>query len=505
MSEFRHLGFETMEPRLAKAIDLDALLATTSDQLDLLNEDRTGLESHLQQFQDSMAKADGPTEPVLTFESGVDTQVRLRVEVVNANNRLVQTLADDEIYHARVFAQDVRTRPPTDGSQIETLWGGVFAATLDVEFSENGVPSGPAVFNPGIVAAASSGEAFGNALKDIEIRGTSVNPVGQSEQYLFDVPFTVKSSAQSTSIRVTPSTTTDESILVFNAEGPVDLNAIAGRDLSIQRQPAAPINAASEPLLLPGRTKPAASIDALIEQVERVSGFGKSMVSFRSRPLRIDTQSIDHITKRSGEQVPPVDLPSNTEPSNAAGDGYRRENDKPLLKTDQRNDGHGLFFDERMFLEGSLALPHFSRFSLRFRLYDAVDWAALQADDQDSGPDDDDSNAWINIAEILRPKSNPSQWQAKIDAVVQQDGRRRQDDEPMPGDSGLAAEATMGLAMKFDVGPVLRDKSTTDLLSDAVPPDDDGVAAERNPGRDLPMLANGPPIASRDVVATKTN
>ncbi len=117
--------------------------------------------------------------PIAASHAQILGQVRLEVDNLSGNP--ISSIGQGGDFLLKGFVRDVEPPHPP--------FGGVFGATFDVPFSANLVtPTGPIAFGS-FFALSRTGSFLPGEIHDVGGYSSSLSPPGQSEQFLFSIPF----------------------------------------------------------------------------------------------------------------------------------------------------------------------------------------------------------------------------------------------------------------------------------------------------------------------------
>lgn len=175
----------------------------------------------------------------------------IRSEVRDASGSLVTELEVGQEYSLLIYVQDTRSLSQAFGS---TQARGVFAAYLDVFFSDNITPIGQAEFSNDFQAAQRSGALDSNAtsngvwIRNIGALGpipTDGRGVGDAEQFLLATPFRVESGGSDAVIQVLPAQDNPEPLLLYGADDIVPNSNVVPASLNLAPVPSVPVDSPS--------------------------------------------------------------------------------------------------------------------------------------------------------------------------------------------------------------------------------------------------------------------
>ncbi|WP_182868547.1 hypothetical protein [Stieleria mannarensis] len=465
MNQKRTLTLERLETRLALAVDGPLTLVTELDdrpgdpgglaallkQIDILSSQRQDdLESDL--------NAPAPLSGERTL--GSDAAVRLRVEILDPDGRSVESAVTGGLYSAKVFVRDVRDFAVSDKNV-----GGVFQAILDLDFGDNARPAGPPIFSDGFPILRQYGTLVGNALQGIGAVSDYASGSWQVEQFLMAVPFVVEDPARPTQLNVSPSISSSESMLLFGLNAPLPPSGIGAGSATLQPIPVAtsPPPQASAPPVDPTPVKPpdghpgtdsAESLSPDPTITESVStliafrpaepiDFGRTVDAAWPR-LELDDKDEDDedlMELPMPQKANPMTLGEDTATSDAADDDQEeREVDT------EASESTGLFFDERLLIEGAFVEPLLSPFRLQFQRYRETDSGEsndVSVADDPPMPEHDPA-AWVDIAVMLRSRGHDA---TTSHAYVDVAGNQTRDRPNSANDVGRE------FAIRFEIDP----------------------------------------------------
>ncbi|WP_430454056.1 hypothetical protein [Rhodopirellula europaea] len=417
MTQFRRLCFECMEPRIPlathafgspseiNASDLARLLET--------NDAESILRSLVQQTDPSAGMQDtaSPITPIAQSQYH-GSEVRLSVLLADEDRQPVDQFNPDQVYLASVFVEETR---------VDTLRaGGVFQAFVDVQFSENIVPAGDVTFGPAFNAEMGKGSIESTRLIGVGSMVNVFKPTQQASHLLFEIPFVISGSDSPTFIRVTPSASTLEPILLFNRDEAIPKDAVFPASVNLPVSNSTILTAQEvslTPIAVPPSAAPPTSppnfgsgldlnYTRIVPSLNNANPYASKLV----RSLSLDrnvSEAIADWQRRLRETDQQDDLFELQFPK----EGLLDLADEPMLNLDayadksddaDENSESVLFFDERLFLEANFVSPWASQLRLHFRIF----------------PTDSESGSTIEVKKKSRQHSRPADGLVDIAVIL---------------------------------------------------------------------------------------
>lgn len=443
-----------------------------------------------------------PPEKPDRIDLGSQQAVRLRIEVVDELGQVVTEFEVGGQYELRVFVQDIR-----DPQTLNVNSGGIFAANVDLQFSDNIAPSGSVTFGNGFRNNQTTWTPIGSRIENVGGIVSRIEPPGQQEQFLFETHFTVQSDATSAAISALPAQRNEEALLVFGLDYPVPPeNIVPGnvafpviaqpRSVEVSETPTnsdpAPIDAPSTEPTPPSSA--AGDSDASDMSSTDEAGSELTLVSFvPAAPLdggakqalaeQIVAPSNDRLIpdasqslflpwfysprpddwRDASERNPPDDfsnddddkddamLDSKMEPSEASDKVGEAPSSQTTPEDEEERDSaideddlaESLFFDEKIFLEGALVGPQLSAFRMQFRMYSPERKTDTNDNTNTTKPD-----GMIDVAEFIRRESSAS---PHYDHGSREQADRVAERQPIRVQDKLAGSRGSAMAFNFDV------------------------------------------------------
>ncbi|QEG01188.1 hypothetical protein Mal15_52640 [Stieleria maiorica] len=465
MNQQRTLTLERLETRLALSAEAPLTLGTEPDGR---SGDQGGLAALLKQIdiltsqrQEDLSSDRNASAPISGEKFlGSDAAVRLRVEIHDLDGRSVESAVTGGQYAAKVFVRDVR-----DFADSSAKAGGVFQAIIDLDFGDNARPAGPPIFSDGFPVLRQYGTLVGNALRGIGAVSDYAVGGGQAEQFLMAVPFVVEDPARPTLLNVAPSTSSTESMLLFGLNAPIPSSGIGTGSATLQPipvEPSPPPQESPPPVDLSPVNPPDghSGIDSgeSLSPDPAITELASTLISFKpAGPIdlgraadaawfRLEMDDEDE----DDEDLLELPMPQSVDPPTSGDDtttSDAADSDQEEREADTEETGStGLFFDERLFIEGAFVEPLLSPFRLQFQRYretDSRETKAGPAADDPPMPERDPAT-WVDIAVILRPRAHGAKTG---EAYVDVTGNQTRDRPDSADDVGRE------FAINFEIDP----------------------------------------------------